>query len=63
MHCINARILLRFRAAIVSRGTTYMPKSLFLLMESAMQSYNMCRALLLHAAEATEFTVCNGNLV
>ena len=26
-------------------------------------TYNMCRALLLHAAEATEFTVCNANLM
>jgi len=26
-------------------------------------TYNMCRALLLHDAEATEFTVCNANLV
>jgi len=54
MHCINATILLGFRAAIVSRGTTYMPRSLFLLMESAM--HIIC-------AEATEFTVCNANLV
>jgi len=45
MHCIIVRILLWFRTAIVSRGTSYMPRILFLLMESSMQSHIICAEL------------------